>query len=83
MGMKKPNHNNMVNIRKRMLSEYGSVCMECGYHGYVEVHHIIPVNDGGLDHRNNLLLLCEKCHATAHGQTKKNYLDSKRAVWNG
>lgn len=83
MGLKKAGHGNMKNIRIRMLKNYGSICMNCGYDGYVEVHHVKSVIDGGLDNLENLLLLCEKCHADAHGQVKKNYLDQLRSVWNG
>lgn len=32
----------------------------------LEVHHIVPVRDGGSDEPHNLILLCSECHAEAH-----------------
>jgi 5-methylcytosine-specific restriction endonuclease McrA len=31
-----------------------------------EVHHIIPVEDGGTDEQQNLILLCRECHVEVH-----------------
>jgi hypothetical protein len=31
-----------------------------------EVHHIIPVEDGGTDERQNIILLCRECHLEVH-----------------
>ena len=67
--------------RKRTIKARGNKCEECGYPGYVELHHIIEMKDGGTHDDNNMLLLCEKCHAEAHGWQKKNYLDKKRMTW--
>jgi 5-methylcytosine-specific restriction endonuclease McrA len=32
----------------------------------IEVHHIIPRKDGGLDDLQNLQVLCAECHAEVH-----------------
>lgn len=32
------------------------------------VHHINPRCEGGTDHPNNLLLVCQKCHIRIHSQ---------------
>jgi hypothetical protein len=31
-----------------------------------EVHHIIPVEEGGSDEPQNLILLCRECHNEVH-----------------
>lgn len=59
-------------------------CCDCGMflafkneHGvYVpwavgtEVHHIIPVSQGGEDNPNNLITLCHSCHLKRHQQLR-------------
>lgn len=83
MGLVNASRNNMRNVRKRLIIERGSICQKCSYPGYVEVHHIKPVSNGGLDNAENLVLLCEKCHADAHGMKKRNWLDPERISWTG
>lgn len=68
--------------RKRIIKKRGNICEGCGYPGYVELHHIISVVDGGTNADENLLLLCEKCHAEHHGYKKVRYLDQQRKDWN-
>ena len=69
--------------RKRLIKQRGHKCQLCGYPGYLELHHILPVQFGGGPEDSNLILLCEKCHADAHGIIKRHYLDSDRENWNG
>ena len=74
----------MTCARKRLFKKRGRICEICGYDGYLELHHIIPVSKGGqktLD--KNLIILCEKCHADAHGYIKKKYTDPYREYWIG
>ena len=52
--------------RKRILKARGKQCEECGYKGYVELHHTIPVSEGGDHSRDNVVLLCDTCHRQAH-----------------
>lgn len=33
-----------------------------------EVHHILPLAEGGTHDRNNLMSLCKSCHAKIHGK---------------
>lgn len=37
-------------------------CCKCGDDCSLEIHHIIPVVDGGTDDRSNLEWLCHRCH---------------------
>lgn len=64
--------------RKRLIKKRGNKCEKCGYEGYIELHHIISVQDGGKFEDENLILLCEKCHAEAHGWKKRKWLDPLR-----
>ena len=70
-------------IRKKLIKKYGDKCMVCGYPGYIEMHHIERVTDGGEHTEENCILLCEKCHADEHGYRKKKYLDPHREQWIG
>jgi 5-methylcytosine-specific restriction endonuclease McrA len=47
----------------------------------LEVHHIVPVSDGGSDEPHNLILLCAECHAEAH--RRREAFDRYRSLING
>jgi 5-methylcytosine-specific restriction endonuclease McrA len=50
-------------LKYEIMYERGCKCEMCGVTGeYLELHHIIPVAFGGDCVKENLLLLCEKCH---------------------
>lgn len=54
-------------LRLKVISEQNGLCEECGDKGK-DVHHIIPLDvrpDLGLV-RENLMLLCVKCHRNKH-----------------
>jgi 5-methylcytosine-specific restriction endonuclease McrA len=40
-------------------------CFVCGLRAYAW-HHVIQVQNGGTNHRGNLVPLCEMCHAEVH-----------------
>lgn len=43
----------------------GNKCCRCGCVGsrrYLSAHHIIPREEGGGDHLENLITLCDPCH---------------------
>lgn len=56
-------------IRDRKIKE-NPLCEECLKSGIVkaaeEVHHILPLADGGTSERSNLISLCRSCHIKAH-----------------
>lgn len=44
-------------------------CMAQGRYVQVEeVHHIVPLKDGGTNEWSNLMSLCRKCHAEIHAE---------------
>lgn len=53
--------------RTRIVRRDGEACLRCGDRDSLEVHHIIPVSDGGEKEDDNLATLCESCHKKAHG----------------
>lgn len=66
--------------RAACIAAHGARCKVCGFdfgavygpmaHGYIEVHHRVPVSQMGgsyqLDPVNDLVPLCANCHATVH-----------------
>ena len=53
--------------RKEVYRRDGYVCALCGNHDTLQIHHVIPRGQGGSDFPENLITLCSKCHAQAHG----------------
>lgn len=52
-------------------------CSECGHAGRLEVHHIVPVANGGaMFDMANIEVLCRKCHFARH-----RLLDPLRQEW--
>lgn len=56
-------------IRDRYAAEH-PLCERCLEEGRMtpvdEVHHIIPINQGGTHSRDNLMSLCRSCHNKIH-----------------
>ena len=67
----------------RILYRDNFTCQECGeFHafrseygvylpiddGQLNVHHVVPVSEGGGDEPENLVTLCVKCHKAVHGR---------------
>ncbi|MFR1509241.1 MAG: HNH endonuclease [Acutalibacteraceae bacterium] len=53
-------------IRQLYIKEH-PVCELCEKHGKItpvrEIHHIIPLSQGGTHHEDNLMSLCKSCHS--------------------
>lgn len=47
-----------------------SVCHRCGSRENLNVHHIIPVKDGGRREARNLVVLCDRCHTLVEHQQR-------------
>lgn len=58
-------------IRDRQIREH-PLCEECLKNGKAviaeEVHHLLPLADGGTHERNNLISLCRSCHMKKHAE---------------
>lgn len=44
---------------------YGYKCAICGFDEVIEIHHIIPVREGGSTTPDNIIVLCPNHHALA------------------
>ena len=53
--------------RKAVYRRDGYRCALCDCTQYLQIHHAIPRGEGGSDFAENLIVLCSKCHAQAHG----------------
>lgn len=61
-----------IELRKHVLNIFDHTCTMCGdrdvFDGYskMQIHHIVPVSDGGSDDIKNLTVLCHDCHTEVH-----------------
>ena len=74
---------NNYSIRIRFIIQQGKRCEKCGYDlvpEILEVHHQVPLSEGGADDLSNALVLCPNCHRIAHrnGLTLEQMLDKIR-----
>lgn len=62
---------NIAVMRRVVISRANGHCQLCGMEApfkrpdglpYLEVHHVIPVSEGGCDDVSNLVALCPNCH---------------------
>lgn len=64
-----------VREEQTIMRRYGSkehmVCENCGKHGKLEMHHIIPVVDFGGNEPENIMWLCHDCHAKIGGEQER------------
>jgi len=70
----KSNQNEKVSpgARTKIINRDGGCCLRCGLEDEteLEVHHILPVSQGGTNDDSNLATLCSHCHEAAHGGSK-------------
>ncbi len=53
-------------LRRQVLTRDGYRCTRCGTRDGLEVHHRVPVTNGGEDTIANTITLCRDCHAQTH-----------------
>lgn len=53
-------------IRRYALRRDGAACRLCGFNECVEVHHIVPVSEGGSNDLSNVVTLCPNHHTMFH-----------------
>ncbi len=60
---------NWDQIREQVLELHHNRCENCHRSDVpLEVHHIVPVSQGGSHQLSNLVALCPQCHLAAHGE---------------
>lgn len=59
--------------RRAVYRRDGWRCALCDSTQYLQIHHVIPRSVGGSDFPENLITLCSKCHAAAHGTKVEGY----------
>lgn len=62
---KQPRHSFDSKVRISVNRRDRHKCQMCGARNDLEIHHIKPRADGGLDDLDNLILLCRSCHDIA------------------
>lgn len=61
---------NWDEIREDVLEGYQNRCANCRRLGTpLEVHHVVPVGQGGSHQQSDLAPLCPECHEAAHEET--------------
>lgn len=69
-----------ASLKPEVLAEHEGRCFVCRFDflPVLQMHHVVPVGEGGDNSRSNLMILCPTCHAMAH-QLMRTY----RAVADG
>ncbi|RLG19529.1 hypothetical protein DRN74_06725 [Candidatus Micrarchaeota archaeon] len=58
---------NWDELRRACYARDGYRCQQCGATNVrLHAHHIIPLSQGGTNTLDNLITLCEECHAKYH-----------------
>ena len=66
------------------LGRAGGICELCEMSGpfkcldgrpFLEVHHVVPLSEGGEDTLNNVAAICPNCHRACHFSPEKNYME--------
>lgn len=53
-------------------------CVRCACEGDLQVHHIVPLSQGGGHELENLATLCDRCHRIAHGGSE---WEGREGIW--
>ena len=53
--------------RRKVYRRDGFRCALCDSTQYIQIHHAVPRGQGGTNNIQNLITLCQDCHALAHG----------------
>ena len=59
----------------------GYQCALCSAVEGLQIHHVVKRSQGGSDFPDNLITLCWRCHAAAHGSRFKDYPKYVNAAW--
>ena len=61
------------NIRKEVYRRDGFRCALCDDTRGLQIHHVVRRSQGGTNLPQNLITLCWRCHAVAHGTVLPEY----------
>jgi predicted HNH restriction endonuclease len=61
----------------------GCECAICGltYAPVLQVHHVLPLSDGGNNNIDNLVVLCSNCHKAVHSTIYSRDFTSAREMY--
>lgn len=62
-------------LRAKVYRRDGYRCALCDDTRGLQIHHVVHRSQGGADVEHNLICLCWKCHAVAHGTAMPEYPD--------
>ena len=57
---------NRLKAKKKCKELADNMCEICYSKDKLDVHHVIPVEEGGTDDQDNLICLCRHCHKVIH-----------------
>lgn len=60
-------------IRKEVYRRDGFRCALCDDTRGLQIHHVVSRGQGGTNYPQNLITLCWRCHAVAHGTRLPEY----------
>ena len=60
-------------IRRAVYKRDGYRCALCDSTRGLQIHHVVSRGQGGTDFPHNLITLCWRCHAVAHGTSLPEY----------
>lgn len=60
-------------VRKEVYRRDGFRCALCDDVRGLQIHHAVRRSQGGTDYPHNLITLCWRCHAVAHGTRLPEY----------
>ena len=68
--------------RQRVLNRDGWRCKKCGRPGRLEVHHIVPLHQGGAGYDlDNLEAMCRGCHIAVTAEGNRRKLSPAEEAW--
>ena len=65
-------------VRRGVYKRDGWRCALCDSTDGIQIHHVIPRGEGGSDFPENLITLCWRCHALAHGKKVLDAVDLEK-----
>ncbi|NBW22197.1 MAG: HNH endonuclease, partial [Caulobacteraceae bacterium] len=57
--------------RRKALSQAGHTCCMCGTQLQLQVHHRLPLSEGGSHDQSNLAVVCRSCHPVLEARDRK------------